>query len=183
MPWDGRRCPGGGAEHWFQSCDSAGPDRGLYEGKRMRDHELQCDRAPYESSPATRVATKSSCRSSGAVGQVGSADHFLLASENLNELSVNISGRTRARSPGNGPGVLALSRGRRPQMEVARSSLQRVTSRVSRILEGLGLERRRAMVSGRRSYFYAPASAPLPHCPTSDEKAFDRPLSGEENQP
>jgi hypothetical protein len=39
----------------------------------------------------------------------------------------------------------------------------RMTSRVSRILEGLGFERRRAMVSGRRSYFYAPASAPLPH--------------------
>jgi putative DNA primase/helicase len=51
-----------------------------------------------------------------------------------------------------------------------------VTSRARRILEGLGFERRRAMASGRRSYFYARAheggGAPLPHCPTSNEIAF-----------
>jgi len=39
-----------------------------------------------------------------------------------------------------------------------------VTSRVSRILERLGFERRRAMTGGTRSYFYERA---LPHCPTA----------------
>jgi predicted P-loop ATPase len=45
-----------------------------------------------------------------------------------------------------------------------------VTSRVSRILEALGFERRRKMVGGRRTYFYARAALadcptdPLPHC-------------------
>jgi hypothetical protein len=29
-----------------------------------------------------------------------------------------------------------------------------------------------AMAGGRRSYFYAPSPALLPHCPTSNEKAF-----------
>jgi putative DNA primase/helicase len=57
----------------------------------------------------------------------------------------------------------------------------KVTSRVSRILEGLGFERRRGMAFGRRSYFYAPSSAPLPHCPTWNEKAFPRPDSNQEN--
>ena len=61
----------------------------------------------------------------------------------------------------------------------ASSQNPRVTSRVSRILEGLGFERRRASAAGRRSYFYARAHegarAPLPHCPTSNEKAFADP--------
>jgi len=34
-----------------------------------------------------------------------------------------------------------------------------VTARVSRLLEGLGFERRRAMMAGRRAYFYARATA------------------------
>ena len=42
-----------------------------------------------------------------------------------------------------------------------------VTSRVSRILEGLGFERKRAMVGGRRQYFYGRRAAALPHCPTA----------------
>jgi putative DNA primase/helicase len=40
-----------------------------------------------------------------------------------------------------------------------------VTSRVSRILEGLGFEKKRAMVGGRRQYFYSRRT--VPYCPTA----------------